>query len=247
MNRFHFRNPSPVLRHGVPTDRRQPLLPSVLVSLAVLGSPALAQGSPLNPAILSANHGGYLTYDQTRLKYQETSSTGAPIDSDTGTLKGFSAGWTWLTDGGFYARAGVRYTKGTVTYVGHTLSGTPVTGNMDTDRVGELPTLRFGHMFRTSQRSGVATYVRAGLGAFGRVIGVTASTPNGQYRESNAFIYLGLGVQGQYALTDRLVGTISAGYDLIPYSDLLVDDGAGGTCGVKLPGKGQMTGGLGLN
>ena len=138
-------------------------------------------------------------------------------------------------------------TKGTVTYVGSTLGGTPVTGNMDTDRAGEIPTLRFGHMFRTSSNSGVATYLRAGIGGLGRVIGVTASTPNGQYSEGDNFVYLGLGVQAQYAMTSRLVGELSAGYDLMPYSRLMISDGSGGSCGVKLPGKGQITGSMGLN
>lgn len=224
-------------------------LTKALVGLTLLPLstlPVHADSSAINPAIRSATTGFYLNLDRDRLNYREDAATGGTLDSDQGTLLGASLGWTWIRDDQAYIQVGASYHKGKVTYVGQTLGGTPVTGNQDTDRAGSIPAIRIGYMFATTKNMALTPYVRFGLAGLGRIIGVTPSTPDGQYNEAFVFYYVGLGLMDQYAFTDRLVGSVTLGYDADVYNrlDILYP---GGECREPLGSKPVKTAGIALN
>lgn len=229
------------------TPMKRALVGLTLLPLGTLPLAAHADASAINPAIRSATTGFFINYDRDRLNYREDASGGGTLDSDQGTLNGLSLGWTWIRDDQAYIQVGASYHKGKVTYTGQTLGGTPVTGTQDTDRTGSIPALRIGYMFATTDNMATTPYVRFGLAGLGRIVGVTPTTPDGQYNEAFTFYYVGLGLMDQYAFTDRLVGSVTLGYDVDVYNRLSILYPGGNECLEPLGRKPIKTAGLALN
>lgn len=175
--------------------------PLALGLAAFLAAISTAQADDL--PVVNVNNEIGIAADAMLQNYQEHGPTGVD-DSESGWLPGLQAKFTTMFDAlgisNLYAAARYTYHSGTLGYNGAFLGGGPATGNSGAT-VNNVD-VELGKGFLLSRDLLLTPFVQGGYRDWQRDL----QMPGG-YNENYSNGYMGVGLRGDYALTDRLVFT----------------------------------------